>query len=194
MPRGGDWDHFKSPRAGGEYKVVGYSRTRIRKLTESEKKRLTTWIVSQHQAGIGVPVINDDVLDAIARGRDMGFSERVDRAVSFYGTQTKVGGGILVDSQGAPRLDDFLALTESTNAEEARSLVDMVKAMGLIERWPNDRTQLTPGGWLRFEELQKRQVQSSQAFVAMWFDPTMEEPYEKGCSGRSTTAATTRDG
>src|SRR5262249_15111611 len=29
-------------------------------------------------------------------------------------------------------------------------------------------------------ELQKKQVQSSQAFVAMWFDPTMEEPYLNG--------------
>jgi hypothetical protein len=180
MPKMGDYDHINSRRAGGEYKVIGSYRARIQKLSEPEKKRLTTWIVSQHRAGITVPVINGDVLDAVARGRDMGFSERVNAAVSFYGTESKIGGGILVDNQGAPRFDDFLALTESANAEEARSLVEMMEAMGLIKRWPNDRTQLTPDGWLRFEELQRRQVQSSQAFVAMWFNSATEEPYENG--------------
>jgi hypothetical protein len=180
MPRGGHWDHIKSSRAGGEYKVIGSYRPRVHKLTEREKKRLTTWLVSQHRAGITVPIINGDVLDEVGRGRDMGFSERVDRAVSFYGTLTKVGGAILVDSQGAPRLDDFLVLTESTNVEEARPLVEMMELMGLIKRLPNDRTQLSPGGWLRFEELQTKEVQSSQAFVAMWFNSATEEPYKNG--------------
>jgi hypothetical protein len=180
IPPLGDYEHIKSRRAGGEYKVIGSYLPRLANLTESKKKRLTTWLVSQHRAGVAVPEITGDVLDAVARGRDMGFSERVNAAVSFYGTESKIGGGILVDNQGAPRFDDFLALTESANAEEARSLVEMMEAMGLIKRWPNDRTQLTPDGWLRFEELQKKQVQSSQAFIAMWFDPTTEEPYEKG--------------
>ena len=176
---GKDYVQINSRRAGGEYKVPGSALSRLPHLNEPEKKRLTTWIISQHRAGIAVPEITDDVLDAVELGRDMGFSERVNAAVSFYGTQTKVGGGILVDSQGAPRFDDFLALTESTT-DEARPLVEMMEAMGLIKRWPNERTQLNPGGWLRFEELQAKEVRSSQAFVAMWFDPTMEEPYKNG--------------
>jgi hypothetical protein len=58
MPRLGDWDHINSPRAGGEYKVVGSDRARLQKLTLPEKKRLTTWIVSQRQAGISVRAIS----------------------------------------------------------------------------------------------------------------------------------------
>jgi hypothetical protein len=55
MPRLGDYDHLNSRRAGGEYKVVGSDRDAVQSLTELEKKRLTTWLVSQHRAGIAVP-------------------------------------------------------------------------------------------------------------------------------------------
>jgi hypothetical protein len=97
MPRLGDFEHLNSRRAGGEYKVPGSHLDAVRSLTEPEKKRLTTWIVSQHRAGIAVPEINDSVLDHIKRGRDMPFSERVDRALLFLGTRTKVGGTMAVD-------------------------------------------------------------------------------------------------
>jgi hypothetical protein len=118
------------------------------------------------------------VLDAIELGRDMGFSERVNRGVSFYGTRTKVGGAIFVE--GGATLDDFLALTESTDVVEARSLLEMMELMGLVQRRTNNTTLLSPGGWMRFEELQRMEVQSSQAFVAMWFNSATEEPYENG--------------
>ncbi len=151
-------------------------------LTEAEKKRLTTWLVSQHRAGVVVPEITGDVLDAVARGRDMGFSERVNEAVLFFGTRTKIGGVMAIDSQDSISrgvLDDFLALTESASAVEAQSLLKMMVGMRLMMLAHQDTLfAMLPDGWLRFEELQKRQVQSSQAFVAMWFNSATEEPYE----------------
>ena len=59
----------------------------------------------------------------------------------------------------------------------------MMAEMGLMNiPSPHQDTsfRMLANGWLRFEELQKKQVQSSQAFVAMWFDPSMEEPYLNG--------------
>jgi len=155
-------------------------------LTEHEKKRLTTWIISQHRAGVAVPEITGDVLHAVARGRDMAFTERVDEAVLFFGTRTKIGGVMAIDSKDSISrgvLDDFLALTESADAGEAQSLLKMMLGMRLMQLpQPNQDTLfcMQPDGWLRFEELQKGQVQSSQAFVAMWFNSATEEPYENG--------------
>jgi hypothetical protein len=178
MPRLGDNREINSRRAGGEYKISGTALSMLERLSVPEKKRLTTWIVSQHKAGVAVPGITSDVLDAIKLARGMGFSERVDEAVSFYGTRTKIGGVMPIDnadSRSRERLNDFLALTESIDADEAQTLLKMMEGMGLMTTPHRDQDTLfsmLPNGWLRFEELQKKQVQSSQAFVAMWFDPT----------------------
>ena len=184
MPRLGDFEHLNSRRAGGEYKVPGSHLDAVRSLTEPEKKRLTTWIISQHRAGIAVPEINDSVLDHIKRGRDMPFSERVDRALLFLGTRTKVGGTMAVDiasSQSREALDDFLAFTETADAGEIQSLLKMLEAdMGLVGHSQETLFYIRPKGWLRIDELQRKEVQSSQAFVAMWFNPATDEPYENG--------------
>jgi hypothetical protein len=136
MPRLGDYEHLNSRRAGDEYKVSGSDLDAVRSLTEPEKKRLTTWIVSQHRSGIAVPEVNDTVLEHIKRGRDMPFSERVDRALLFLGTRTKVGGTMAVDiasSQSREALDDYLAFTESGDAGEIQSLLKMLDTdMGLV--------------------------------------------------------------
>ena len=39
---------------------------------------------------------------------------------------------------------------------------------------------LRPKGWLRLDELQRKEARSSQAFVAMWFNEATEEPYTDG--------------
>jgi hypothetical protein len=39
---------------------------------------------------------------------------------------------------------------------------------------------LTSDGWLKTEELTQHQTNASQAFVAMWFDDSTDEPYTKG--------------
>jgi hypothetical protein len=52
--------------------------------------------------------------------------------------------------------------------------------MGLVGRSQETLFYLRPKGWLRLDELQTKEVRSSQAFVAMWFNETTEEPYLNG--------------
>jgi hypothetical protein len=184
MPRLGDYEHLNSRRAGGQYKVSGSNIDAVKSLSEREKKYLTSWIVSQHRAGIAVPEVNDATLDEIKYRRDMPFSERVDRALLFLGNRTKIGGAMPVDiasSQSREALDDFLAFTESADAGEAQSMLKMLEAdMGLVGHAQETLFYLRPKGWLRLDELQTKEVRSSQAFVAMWFNESTEEPYKNG--------------
>jgi len=187
MPKLGDSEHIVSRRAGGEYKVVGSAIHELGDLTTPEKNRLTTWIVSQRKAGIAIPEITTYVLDGIKRSRNMSFSERANQALLFLGTRTRVGGSIAIDtfsSQSREALDDFLALTESTDAQDALLLMKMLREMELLAKAVSPNLEglfsMLPAGWLRFEELQAKDVQSSQAFVAMWFHPSTDEVYEQG--------------
>jgi hypothetical protein len=183
----GDYEHINSRRAGGEYKVSGSNLHAVQSLSGREKARLTSWIVAQHRAGIAVPLIDESVLDQIKTGRAMSFSERVDRALLFLGARTKLGGTIAIDevsSESRKILEDFLAFTESADSGEAQSLLKMMSGeMGLVAR-PNPSHDtlfgVLPKGWLRLDDLQKRDVQSAQAFIAMWFNSLTEEPYQNG--------------
>src|SRR6266568_1045740 len=57
----------------------------------------------------------------------------------------------------------------------------LVQARGLGYMDPRiDAHVLTVRGWERVEELRKTQPNSRQAFVAMWFDPQMEDAFEQG--------------
>jgi nucleoside 2-deoxyribosyltransferase len=42
---------------------------------------------------------------------------------------------------------------------------------------------LTTNGWIRIEELERPNIESKQAFVAMWFDDTLDSAYTQGIAG-----------
>jgi hypothetical protein len=83
-------------------------------------------------------------------------------------------------------LNSLLAATELASAEELSELLTLMEAEGYVT---NDTTRgildfaefsPTPRGWAKIEELSDREPTGSQAFVAMWFDPSTEDAYSNG--------------
>ena len=82
---------------------------------------------------------------------------------------------------------EAMAWTESIEHSEVFYLAEFLETEGLIIKnrgesglgSPVNSYQVTVAGYKRIEELETN-VDSSQAFVAMWFDSQMEEVYEKG--------------
>ncbi len=70
------------------------------------------------------------------------------------------------------------------NAEELtfhlRGLEDIGDIMRLHRVIEGYTLFLTAKGWQRVENLNKPNMESKQAFVAMWFNEQMDEPFEKG--------------
>jgi hypothetical protein len=173
-----------SPRAGGKYKLFGTAQRQVTELTPAEKKAVTSWIVSQHRAGIAVPQIDGNNIEDVKRQPPLNFSERIDRVLELLGNRTKIGGVVAVDvasAQSRQTLDDLLAFTESADAEEAQSMLKMLDGdIGLVGRSQETLFYLKPKGWFRLDELHRKEVKSSQAFVAMWFNKATQEPYTNG--------------
>jgi hypothetical protein len=183
MPRLGFYRHFNSPRTDGEYKVTGSIESKVQELSPKDKKRLTSWIVSQHRAGITAPVVDSYNIDDILRRPLIPFSERINRTILFFGDRTSVGGTLPidnVDSAARERTQSYLALTECTDVGEAQLLLKMMTDMDLFRVTQETLFSLAPQGWTKYEELQKTAVNSAQAFVAMWFNDATEEPYING--------------
>jgi hypothetical protein len=183
----GSTDEFffvDSPRAGGKYKLFGSAQRQVMELTPDQKKAVTSWIIYQHGSGIAIPQIDARNIEEIKHRYPLNFSQRVDRALLFLASRTKIGDAIAIDqvsSQSREALEGFLAFTESADAGEAQSMLKMLgDDLGLVGHSQDTLFYLMPRGWMRVDELQRSDVQSSQAFIAMWFDQSTDEPYKNG--------------
>jgi len=58
-------------------------------------------------------------------------------------------------------------------------VISASKDFGYLDVQPNE-TRITTKGWERIEHLRSTRPDSRQAFVAMWFDPSMDEVWTKG--------------
>lgn len=69
----------------------------------------------------------------------------------------------------------------SDDKEEVGALANFLKEEGLINLDAvNSKARLTLRGWRRIEDMRLRVSPLVQGFVAMWFDPSMDEAFREG--------------
>jgi nucleoside 2-deoxyribosyltransferase len=106
----------------------------------------------------------DRILDFIA-----GSSPTITPRISF--------SGVVTDRTRQQRAA-LAACSGSQNDEEVNELIQFLREDHLIGG--TETLQLTFKAWRYIEERRARQTASVQAFVAMWFSPTMNAAYEHG--------------
>lgn len=75
--------------------------------------------------------------------------------------------------------NDF-SLLYLKNKEEFKFYVNKAKELDYLEFDSKQFIRLTLNGWKRVTELRKRPQKSNHAFVAMWFDQSLDEIWENG--------------
>ena len=184
----GDGARIDSPRAGGVFGISGPASDTIQGLSPAQKAIITTWLVDQRRFGTPVPVINIDVLNAILRRRKLRLRARTERFFKFLITNG-------YDAASTVRLvDDFptleirfhsqhlMAWIEAPSFEEGRMFLRLLAEDGLFDpgNFINYNIVLTAKGYSKLDEVESGGADSSQAFVAMWFDKEMFEAWQTG--------------
>lgn len=117
------------------------------------------------------------------------FSERIDGMILNLSSRCKdVGGEIkFMDAKGANNhflwLDTFI-VTESTEGanKQLKDYLVLLEQLGFLYCQNKNDTlktyKLTAKGWMRVQELQNSVQTKKQCFVAMWFDPCMQQARE----------------
>ena len=170
---GGDYSHQRCPKCG-EFQLTGRGSESIGHLSVEDRVKLSGWIRDQNVAG-EIPRLTDDRIRRIATGPIPGFVERTDRFLIFALRSLTSLGQRFNYWQPA-----FQAITYSKDENEVYYLANFLKEQGLIINLEAGYTEITPRGYIRCEELQARQSASAQGFVAMWFDDTTRDAYERG--------------
>ncbi len=187
--------------AGGDYEIFPIaSGTVIKDLDDSARARLTSFLVEQRMLGVEVPRITWAEVLRAKESKPLPVHERAERLLRFFAVQSpNIGKDLEIFHLGLMRgvVSDELRVTqsamawsESTTDEELDLLTDYLKGQGWIEKGKQlgGMRQTVYGvylcrvevpGYSHIEEITTN-PDSSQCFVAMWFDNSMDDVYEKG--------------
>ncbi|WP_146130845.1 hypothetical protein [Sphingopyxis lindanitolerans] len=191
---------FDSPRAGGRYFLSGSAASAVQALTEQQKVALTHEIVENNALG-SIASISTQTISALPeyptflpQARAGRLLEYLIRSSDYLGKKIVFPKETVIPSDpdifyigfrtGAAAAPLF-AWSDSLNEEEVWFLLSMLADQNLIKAPTGsaiDEITVLPAGYARFEQ-DSSAHKSDQAFVAMWFDQSMQEPYEKGVEG-----------
>ncbi len=191
-----------SDRAGGNYDITpeaqeelaaeptirfrGQTPRTFPKVGIQDRIRLTSWVIRELMlSGWTTPLITLDVIGSIRSRRHLSIHERADRLLRLIANETlQIGQRFRFDSSRTPITQNYqkaLAWSESSDVGEVNFLIDY-----LIERNFLHNTPIPAGYTCRVTveghtEIARQPVgaESNQAFVAMWFDPSMTDVRRK---------------
>ena len=154
------------------------------------RARLTTWLIEQRQNGNEYPILTEEMIEYIERQPDMSISGRADKLLQYIERETPhIGKAAQIPfsatSTGYDAQEiEALAQSESINTTEVSYLLDYLESQGWLKKehpgGQADKFIISVKGYAHLDELKKVIVDSEQAFVAMWFDPSTKEVFDKG--------------
>jgi len=176
-----------SPRAGGRYFISGTAAVIINNEDDAFKAKLTTWLIDQRGLGVACPEISTHTFEEIKVRPALSVIERGENLLRHIAGQLpSIGDVFKVPVSGVDEM--LLAVTESLKMSEVSYLLDMLEAEEFLEKGDHQTLSgpkeyaITPFGYAHLNEVATQAAKLEQAFVAMWFDPTMDEVYEKAIS------------
>ena len=199
--------HVQSSRAGGCYTITASAFRVVEKWSDPEKAKFSRWIYEQNQLGT-VPTINSTVAQKALNWPMPSVLERIDFLLQFAELQTRnveeapilhipdvsveahlrgITDHILDRVQ--QKLDEIYAATATSSPSALNYLMSQANKAGLVTfnshkmsdgRIISRSIEFTINGYKRLEKLKSANPNSAQAFVAMWFDETMNDVWENG--------------
>ena len=170
-----DGCHQVCPRCG-EFKLSGTAGTLLRRGVGPVKRALLSgWVREQNNSG-SVPMITAAVLENVLQRPLPSIAER---AFSLL-REAEKGLRALGESFNInePR---FLAASYSAHLNDVHYLVRTLNAQGMMDSLNVEgECEILPVGYIKLDELRGPNSFSARGFIAMWFDPSMNDAYERG--------------
>ena len=171
-----------SPRTGGRYVITNEATLHLEGDYVSDRHRalLTTMILDQLEQGVRWPLVNTTLIEEAKTKPSIPVDQRADRLLGFIASHAEALATVV-----AIKDDTYAAYAWSESVEwgEVVYLLDYLKEMGWIQGQRSGEGWfyggLTVAGYGRIAE-QRVNLDSSQAFVAMWFDTSMNEVFDNG--------------
>lgn len=182
---------YYSPRAGGVFRaedIDDHDFASQKDESKATRIKISRWVYDKNRLG-EIGRLTPDEIERIEKQERLSIDQRMERLLRCFATiPSQVSRGL---SHRGGYLDNYelhiieaatecsIGADEISMEEELGWLISAADKSGWLERY-NSHTRLTPAGVKRLEELDTKAVNSEQAFVAMWFDESVDEAYGEG--------------
>lgn len=169
-----------SPRTGGDYRIEELAKDDVGALDEKVKAKLTTLLIESRRAGDPALLVTSTLVDEAKRAEPLPVYVRAERLLRYLASKANfIGEGINFQRLGN---EEALAWAELTTPFEIPPFLDYLEEMSWLHRDKeviNSMYEITVKGHAHVAE-QVTKKDESQCFVAIWFDPSMNQAYEYG--------------
>ena len=178
-------ERIDSPRTGGWYFITQQAIVLLPQIDDRVKARLTSWLVDQRRLGVKCPeILQQTIMDAEDQ-KGLSVFDRADRLLQYIGGQTVDIDAVFSFSPEDMCNTAIAAWSESVKKSEVEYILDYLEEQ---QCWIEEKVDssdaneyiLTPRGHAHIAELETANAESSQGFVAMWFDGSLKKAWEKG--------------
>jgi len=169
------------PRCG-EYSISRPALVNLEHADYSQRQRanISGWLLEN--PGVEINSVN---LERFAVIKAPGFNERADNLLRAMGKQSEFAGQHLESE------DRWIGYSSSVSREENETIISFLVETDRISEHRSTSGRyyvVRPKGWMRLDELEKTNAESSQGFVAMWFSKEMQSIYDGPISGAIKSA------
>ena len=180
-----------SGRAAGSYVLARDGADYdVGDLALDEKAKLTTWLIDQRLQGKAWPTVDTRAIDYAKKARPLSVTVRATRLLRYIAKVTSTVGTRFDLRRNPP---EIYAWSESIEDVEVTFLIQYLIQRRWLASVPEstdipfgndfipDLVRITVEGHTQIEE-QATNPQSSQGFVAMWFDESVDDVFVDGLS------------
>ena len=167
-----------SLRAGGDYEITDQARRYVDILDDKDKAKLTTILLELRRAGDPAPLVTSTLVEDAKRADPLPVYVRAERLLRYLVSKTKHVGHSFMTSEIKEDVE-ALAWSESSTPSEISYFVSYLMNRNWLTGSMNAYCMITVSGYQHVAE-QSTKKDLSQCFIAMWFDPSMDQAYEKG--------------
>lgn len=158
----------------GMYSVLK-SITETTTITAIEKQKIAGWLYEYGDI-IEITLIDKPFIEKIKRFSLPNLNERANRLLNHI-TKFAHELGQKFDAND----NKLIPVTYSKSPKELNVIFTLLQDKGFINRAPGSATyRITPEGYVYLENMQNNNTNSTQAFVAMWFNPVLQEIFDDG--------------
>lgn len=169
-----------SRRTGGDYEITAEAIDlgNVGDLEPIQKAKLTTVLIEMRKAGDHAPRVTCDLVEKAKNASPLPVYVRAERLLRYLVNSTTWVGHVFRNNIvfGDP---EALAWSESTLEQDIPYFVNYLTDTEWLKSYQSGSFTIAVPGYQHVAE-QTTKKDLSQCFVAMWFDPTMGDAYEKG--------------
>ena len=185
------WYEVDSPRAGGKYRISHETDKKlndpvlqgsddisdiIHQISDGFRAKLTTWLIEKRKQGYENPLITNEVLEQIHNKSYLPIQERLNNTLRYIYKKNQEHKNKYSHFNEFPiNIAELKAYSECANNNEWNVIY---KALEQYVDTDNNQFILNVKGLERLESLETNK-DSRQAFVAMWFDESMNDTYDE---------------